>query len=281
MARPRILIADCAPAAMQAELTRCGGPTNVTMFETALRLHAPELFCDSINIAEGETLPFGTDLASYDGVVLTGSPLHIYDDSPAVTGQIAFARSAFAAGRSVWGSCWGLQLATVALGGTVRRNPNGREVGIARRILLTEAGRSHWLLTDRPACFDALCSHLDEVETAPPGAVVLASNGVSAVQAMAAHAPNGGSFVGTQYHPEHSFTLSATLIRMRASFLVSEGLGHSEAALDSLAADFVAMDAEPGRRDLAWRYGVDAQVLEPRQRTAELGQWLRRLPRRD
>lgn len=281
MASRRILIADCAPAAMQAELTRFGGPSNVEMFQTALRLYDPEVRVASVNIADGGSLPCGSGFDSFDGIVLSGSPLHINDDIPAVTGQIAFTRSAFAAGRPVWGSCWGLQLAAVALGGSVRRNPNGREMGIARRILVTEAGRSHWLLAERPACFDALCSHLDEVETPPSGAQVLATNSVSAVQAMAVSTPGGGGFVGTQYHPEHSFTLSATLIRMRAAYLVSEGLGRSEAALDALAGDFVAMDAEPDRRDLAWRYGVDAQVLDPRQRTAELGQWLRHLPGRD
>ena len=45
-----------------------------------------------------------------------GSPLHIYDSDPCVTRQIDFARSAFAAGVPVWGSCWGLQGAVVAWG---------------------------------------------------------------------------------------------------------------------------------------------------------------------
>jgi GMP synthase (glutamine-hydrolysing) len=44
-------------------------------------------------------------------------------------------------GVPVWGSCWGLQIATVALGGSVRRNPRGRELAIARAITVTEAGR--------------------------------------------------------------------------------------------------------------------------------------------
>jgi hypothetical protein len=35
--------------------------------------------------------------------------------------QIDFDRAAFAAGAPVWGSCWGLQLTVVALGGSVRR----------------------------------------------------------------------------------------------------------------------------------------------------------------
>jgi GMP synthase (glutamine-hydrolysing) len=264
---------------MQAQVTAYGGPSNPELFRTALRLHQPEIDCVCINIADGETLPAGAAVDSFDGVMLTGSPLHIYDPTPAVRDQIAFARSVFAAGLPVWGSCWGVQLATVALGGSVRRNPAGRELGIARRIAVTAAGRGHWLLAGRPACFDALCSHLDEVETLPPGAEVLASNTVSAVQAMAVVTPFGGTFLGTQYHPEHTFAFSAALIRMRAAALAAEGFGADEADLFQLADDLVALGAEPERRDLAWRYGVDQEVLDPRRRSTEIGRWLERAAR--
>ena len=46
-----------------------------------------------------------------------------YDPTPCVSRQIDFARAAFAIGVPIWGSCWGLQLAVVGLGGSVRRNP--------------------------------------------------------------------------------------------------------------------------------------------------------------
>src|SRR5262249_2376700 len=98
----------------------------------------------------------------------------------------------------VWGSCWGLQLAVVALGGSVRRNPRGRELSIARAITVTDTGRAHPLLASRPAVFDALCSHLDEIETLPPNSRVLAANEVSAVQAIAAQTSGRGGFHGTR-----------------------------------------------------------------------------------
>ena len=139
----RILIADGAPAAWQADLAACGGRTNAAMFEGALRLHEPGVVSTAVNVADGEALPAGTAIGDFDAVIFTGSPLNIYRLSPPVTRQIDFARTVFAAGVPVWGSCWGLQLAAVALGGVVRRNPRGRELGIARRIRLTEAGRAH------------------------------------------------------------------------------------------------------------------------------------------
>jgi len=176
-----------------------GHPIERSLFAAALYLHRPDIRCTVLNIADGEPFALGTTLADFDGAMFPGSPLHIYDRTPAVTRQIDFARAAFAACVPVWGSCWGLQLATVALGGSVRRNPRGRELAIARAIAVTEAGRTHPLLASRPLLFDVLCSHLDEVETLPPNAEVLAANELSSIQAMAARTPHGGSFFGSTH----------------------------------------------------------------------------------
>jgi GMP synthase (glutamine-hydrolysing) len=277
---PNILIAEGTPAVWQAERAVFGIPSNFSIFAEAVRLNAPDISCIALNIADGETLPHGVTLAEVDGVMFTGSPLHIYDRTPAVTGQIDFARAAFAAGVPVWGSCWGLQLATVALGGSVRRNPRGRELPFARAITVTEAGRAHPLLASRPPVFDALCSHLDEVETLPPNSEVLAANELSAVQAMATKTAHGGSFLGTQYHPEHTLVVSAALLEMRAAELVDEGFATVPADVLAMAADFRALAADPARRDLTWRYGIASEIMDPLRRTTEIGNWLRTVVRR-
>jgi GMP synthase (glutamine-hydrolysing) len=271
----RILIADGTPAAMQAERETFGIPANVSLFEAALKSQQPHIRCCSINIADGQDLPAGVSLRDFDGLMLSGSPLHIYDRTPEVTRQIDFARAAFMARVPAWASCWGLQLATVALGGTVRLNPRGRELGVARAITTTAAGRSHPLLAGRPSVFDALCSHIDELEQLPPGAEVLAQNELSAVQALAVELPSGSILFGTQYHPEFTLSVAAALIEMRAADLVAEGFGRDCAELVSMACDFRALHAEPERRDLAWRYGIGPEILDPVRRTAEIGNWLR------
>lgn len=280
-----ILIAEGTPAVWQAERAGFGIPGNFSLFAAAVELHRPGSRCTPVNIADGEALPFGTTLADFDGVMFPGSPLHVYDRSPIVTRQIDFARAAFAAGVPVWGSCWGLQLAVVALGGSVRRNPRGRELPIARAIAVTDAGRAHPLLASRPAVFDALCSHLDEIETLPPNAEVLAANEVSAVQAIdvqPGQALGRGSFHGTQYHPEHNFAVSAALIEMRAAELVEEGFGTGLTEIAAIAADYRALHAAPSRRDLIWRYGIASEITDPLRRTTEIGNWLRTVvePRR-
>jgi GMP synthase (glutamine-hydrolysing) len=271
----RILIADGNPAAMQAERETFGIPANALLFEAALAAQQPDIRCSSINVADGQELPGGVALGDFDGLMFSGSPLHIYDRTPEVTRQIDFARAAFTSGVPIWGSCWGLQLATVALGGTVRRNPRGRELGVARAISTTAAGRSHPLLAARPPVFDALCSHIDELEQLPSGAEVLAENELCAIQALAIEVPSGSIFFGTQYHPEFTLPVVAGLIEMRAAGLVTEGFGRDCAELVAMAHDFRALHAEPERRDLAWRYGIGPEVLDPVRRTAEIGNWLR------
>ena len=277
-----ILIAEGTPAVWQAERAGFGTPANFALFVAAVRLHEPGSRCTPVNIADGEALPFGTTLSDFDGVMFPGSPLHVYDPDPCVRRQIDFARAALAAGVPVWGSCWGLQLAVVALGGSVRRNPRGRELPIARAITVTEAGRAHPLFASRPAVFDALCSHLDEIETLPPASQVLAANEVSAIQAIAVQTPGRGSFHGTQYHPEHTLAVSAALIEMRAAELVEEGFGTEPSEIVAIAADYRALNAEPTRRDLIWRYGLASEIMDPLRRTTEIGNWLRTVvvPRR-
>jgi GMP synthase (glutamine-hydrolysing) len=274
-AMPNILIAEGTPAVWQAERAGFGLPSNFSLFAAAVHLYHPGIDCTLLNIADGEALPFGATLSDFDGVMIPGSPLHIYDPTPCVTRQIDFARAAFAAGVPVWGSCWGFQLATVALGGSVRRNPRGRELPIARAITVTEAGRGHPLLASRPAVFDALCSHLDEIEKLPPSSQVLAANELSSIQAIAVETPWRGSFHGTQYHPEHTLAVSAALVEMRAAELVEEGFGTEPAEIVAIAADYRALDAEPTRRDLIWRYGVASEIIDPIRRTTEIGNWLR------
>jgi len=271
----RILIADGTPAAMQMERERFGIPSNAALFEAALRSQQPDIQCSSINVADGEEMPGGVSLGNFDGLMFSGSPLHINDRVPEVTRQIDFARAAFTTGAPIWGSCWGVQLATVTLGGSVRRNPRGRELGVARAITTSAAGRSHPLLATRPAVFDALCSHIDELDQPPPGAEVLARNELSPIQALAVELPSGAILFGTQYHPEFTLAVAAGLIELRAADLVAEGFGRDCAELVAMARDLRALHAEPERRDLAWRYGIGPEILDPVRRTAEIGNWLK------
>jgi len=218
---------------------------------------------------EGANLPDAAGLESYDGIVLTGSHLNIYDRTPEILRQIDLMRAVYASRTPSFGSCWGLQVAAVAAEGDVRANPQGREVGFARRLVPTEAGRAHPLLAGRPAAYDAPAIHLDMVTVLPGDCTVLASNAVSEVQAAEIR-QDGGVFWGVQYHPEFSLGELAVILGRRTEILVREGFCATPEAAAAYTADLAALHAEPTRFDLAWRHGLDREVLEPERRTREI-----------
>jgi GMP synthase (glutamine-hydrolysing) len=246
------------------------GLTPAESYASVLGEIEPDLVCDiALPADEGANLPDPAGLEAYDGVVLTGSALHIYEDQPAVRRQVELMRAVYASGTPCFGSCWGIQVASVAAGGDVRRNPKGREIGFAREIAPTEAGRGHPLLEGRPAAFTAPAIHLDAVTTAPPGATVLAHNALSAVQA-AEIAHEGGLFWGVQYHPEFDLTEVAAILGRMPDILVAEGFCRTLEDVADYVADLRALHADPARTDLAWRLGLDAQVLDPDLRVTEI-----------
>ncbi|MGE3628171.1 MAG: type 1 glutamine amidotransferase, partial [Hyphomicrobiales bacterium] len=197
----------------------------------------------------------------------------------AVRGQIELAREAWRSGVPGFGSCWGQQIMCQALGGEVRANPKGIEIGVARRIALNPAGAMHPMYAGKGPAFDALAIHKDEVVSLPGGATALCGNGMSEIQGV--FIAGEGDFWGVQYHPEFDLHMIATLLQRDKQALVKQGLFTKEADVADVVADFEALHEDPARGDLAWRYGIDADVLDPKRRMAEFGNWLKRkvLPR--
>jgi GMP synthase (glutamine-hydrolysing) len=229
---------------------------------------------------EGCDLPDADGLEGFDAVVLTGSALNIYQGGPSIERQIELMRAVYRAGVPAFGSCWGLQVATVAAGGEVRRNERGAEIGFARNIAPTEAGRSHPLLAGRPPAYTAPAVHIDAVCTPAPGTEVLATNPMSPVQA-AEISFEGGRFWGVQYHPELDLHELATILRRYAHHLVEVGYCRDEGEAKLFAERLEALHREPGRRDLAWRLGVDAEVIEPARRRSEIRAFIEQRVKRE
>ena len=99
------------------------------------------------------------------------------------------------------GSCNGLQLANVVLGGQCGPASKGKEMGIARDICITPEGLNHPIHQGQNLKFSALCVHRDHITKLAPGAIITASNDHSPVQAMIYERANI-FFWGMQYHPE-------------------------------------------------------------------------------
>jgi GMP synthase (glutamine-hydrolysing) len=271
----RFLVVDGNPAERRAaHLADFGKIPGVAYGDTLLGLAPAGSGYDICFPAdEGANLPSGAALSDYDGIALTGSSLHLWNREPAVERQIALAREAFRSGTAFFGSCWGVQMACVAAGGDVRKNPKGREIGIARNIAPTEAGREHPLLAGRPGAFDAPAIHLDAITTPAADLTILASNGPTPVQAAEIR-HEGGVFWGVQYHPEFSLTETATILRRLTGLMAEEGFVRSTAEGEAYADDLMALDANRKRRDLAWRHGLDGEVLDDARRVTELRNWI-------
>lgn len=275
----RLLVAESeTPDARETRRATVGRSSGETYLDVLGRL-SPGAVCDRVFPADADAaLAEGTSLADYDAVLLSGSPLHLYEETAETRRTIAFMRAVFEAGTPSFGSCAGLQVATVAAGGSVRPNARRPEAAFARRITPTEAGRTHPLLAGRPAAYDAPSIHTDEVETLPPGAVLLAENGVTTVQAAEIRFGRG-TFWGVQYHPEIGLDEVAGALRRQADGLVEAGLASTPADVEGYAAQIDALHREPERPDLAWRLGLDAQVTDERRRLTELRNFLDHLRR--
>ncbi len=270
-ARPlRLLFVDGNMRETREGLRKAYGMAYGEAYAAEIAAIAPGIVSDiCLPADEGANLPDSAGLESYDGIFLTGSALHIYDITPPVTRQVELMRAIYASGTPCFGSCWGVQVGSVAAGGTVTANPKGRETGFVRRITPTEAGRGHRLLASRPAAFDAPAIHLDTVALPAHGTTILASNAYSQVQA-AEIKHNGGTFWGVQYHPEFSLKQMAAILGRMVPLLIEEGFRNDEASAKAWLDDLRTLDADPDRQDVAWAHGLDREVLDAGRRVTEL-----------
>ena len=217
----RICILNGYPRASRENFDFSGVRHPHQLFKDFLKRYVPDATVDVLFVADpDDTLPAAVGLSSYDGYIWTGSDLTIYhSDDIRVKRQIELARQIYRLGIPSCGSCWGIQMAAVAAGGDVAKNPNGREWGIARRIIRTENGKRSKLLAGKPDIYDGFTMHLDEVVRLPSGATLLATNEHTRVQALEVRHANG-TFWASQYHPEYDLREMARLIAARAEPLI-------------------------------------------------------------
>ncbi|HUL59374.1 MAG TPA: gamma-glutamyl-gamma-aminobutyrate hydrolase family protein [Anaeromyxobacteraceae bacterium] len=173
-------------------------------FADALSPHADVAVADA-----EEPLPPARGLG---GVVVTGSPKSVVEPEPWMDGVGTWLLEA-ARAAPVLGVCFGHQLLARALGARVERNPLGPEAGTAE-IELTAAGLRDPLFAGVPGRLAVQQLHQDHVPAPPPGAVVLASNAHSPVQAFA-----HGRIRAVQFHPEFDAARSRALAEEERAWL--------------------------------------------------------------
>jgi GMP synthase (glutamine-hydrolysing) len=144
----------------------------------------------------GEPLPPPDGVAA---VLVTGSSAMVTDADPWIESSAAWLADLVRRQRPVLGICFGHQLLARALGGEVRDNPNGIEIGTVTSQL-TAAAAADPLFRGLPAQLAVQASHRQSVLRLPEGATRLAAS---------AQDPNhafrwGEQAWGVQFHPEFS-----------------------------------------------------------------------------
>jgi len=271
---PRFLVLDGYSRTGRDDLAAGGATTAGELYRQMLENCSPGCVVDVLCPADpGASLPTGASIAQYHGIAWTGSSLTVYHDTDEVRQQVEFAQAAFRARVPSFGSCWGAQIAVAAAGGRCQAHPRGREMGIARKIVLTPEGRAHPMYRGKKHVFDAFISHDDEITHMPPGGLALAGNDFTRVQAVSV-TWQGGTFWSPQYHPEYDLHELARLCYCRKQKLVDKGfflnLDDAQRYVDLLE----SLHDDPGRKDVAWLLGIDEDVMNPDIRQAEVRNWI-------
>ncbi len=144
--------------------------------------------------------PRADEVAAAGAVLLGGSGSYsVLDPFPWIGRAVAALRDIVVpSGTPTFASCFGFQLLTLALGGTMVRDPANRELGSIDVTRTPEADRDP-LFGPLPSTFVAQAGHTDRADGTPPGTVVLATTAVGPVQAFRVV---GAPVWATQFHPE-------------------------------------------------------------------------------
>lgn len=207
--------------------------------------------------------PFSASLGPLEDIaafIFTGSGVPWPVDAPETAPQRAAMEAALATGLPVWGSCNGMQLGALVLGGGVGASPNGAEVGMALNLTPTAAGRTHPMMAGRAGRFVAPAIHRDEVQRLGTGTILIAGNAHSPIQAIAQDT-GGVCFWGTQYHPELRPADIADFVCDRTMADVP----------DTLADDLRAAESDNAA---AARLGCEPAEMHAAQFSVELRNWL-------
>lgn len=248
--------------------------TATEIYIEAIKIWLPKIQVDVINAADGEKVPAGKHYTDYDGMVISGSGLRAFDQTPEVLNQLDVVNEFGQTGLPILGSCWGMQISALVAGGKVEASINGRELGLARKIQLTEAGKKHPFFAGKPTVFDAPCIHYDEVTELPADATLLCSNSHSEVQG--AIIPVGKSEVwGVQYHPEFDLKQIAMLYKFYKDEMLEQNFVNNEAEYQALVDLLNRLVAKPDDKATAWLMGIDSDILNARIRALEINNWLK------
>jgi GMP synthase (glutamine-hydrolysing) len=169
-----------------------------------------------IRVFRGEPLP---EPESVPGVIVTGSPSMVTDRELWSENTARWLARALALDKPVLGICYGHQLIAHALGGDVRMNPRGREVGTVDVKLSTNV-KNDPLFGAFADLLHVPAAHRQAVVRVPPRASVLGSTALDPHSIVR----YGAAAWGVQFHPEFDANIVRAYIDNSREAMLTEGL---------------------------------------------------------
>ena len=173
-----------------------------------MREHELLCFASSLGVARGgitvvdmlDRVPRRAELDAARAVLMGGSgDYSCLDPDPWIGRMTGYVRDeVLPSGVPTFASCFGLQILTLALGGTMIRDPAHREVG-SIDVTATAAAAADPLFAGLPPAFVAQAGHTDRAASPPPDSELLASSDRCPVNAFRVR---GKPVWATQFHPE-------------------------------------------------------------------------------
>lgn len=169
---------------------------------------------------------FPEDITAFDGVLITGSPASVHEDSAWVPRLLKQIRVAYDANVPMFGACFGHQAIALALGGTVTRNPNGWAFGL---LEMQVTNRAPWY--DGPTTLLQYGVHVEQVTQLPDGAEAIFSTEGCPVAGFVL----ADRVYATQNHPEMTPEFIAALVEEYADKLDADVVERAQHSLDRIA----------------------------------------------
>jgi GMP synthase (glutamine-hydrolysing) len=187
-----------------------------------------------VRVFRGETLP---EPESVPGVIITGSNAMVTDRELWSENTARWIARAVELGKPMLGICYGHQLMAHALGGEVRDNPRGREIGTTD-VKLNSAARSDVLFGRFAKVLHLPVTHVQSVVRLPQRVTVLGATPLDPHH-IVRFAPLAW---GVQFHPEFDANIVRAYIDARRDEMLKEGLdpeGLWHSATDTADGTFV------------------------------------------
>lgn len=190
------------------------------IFHRFFSAHEPQIQLDVYDATLGE-LP--AENVKTDGFLFSGSAHSAYENEKWILQTKSFIRELYRKRRKMVGICFGHQIIAESLGGSVKRSSKGWGVGV-QSVTITK--QTSWMVPAAMKC-NVLVSYQDQIETLPPGAIVLGRNShcrhfIYAIEDLV---------LGIQGHPETEKTFAAALYNFRIEQIGPESV---KKAIDSL-----------------------------------------------